>query len=808
MITRNIQINNIMENHNSNWPIHPQWLSIQEGILESEVKPNSQGIFKPDTLRGFIAEASDDKRIKNTLSIFQVVPQEYNYENSNDRIEKVSTKDKYIRNILNGRNIIRIDPGQLYQNIKCCACFRECTDINGDICKNKCFDLDSRIALLYHSKLASINFLNEYEKYMKVFEEIVNEYNESIQRENSEYKDYPVEILPYCENTKANRSLFVKYRCKFSNLDEYFFPIFHSGKIIAVLMQGQRPHSTLTKANMFIDYRNDSDTGKKLDNSIKNLEDDYFHQDPLNSERQEAIFTRINDLSVRINDCVKSISQQYVSEEFSKIENSYREKLQRKSQSKNAFSNSLSTLINEALTNVLRTFNKEGFIRIYTRKSEIETIDTSIIEFSMIGNTSIGELEEYPLLEFSSDLPSFDINDENHLKKFLLSNIPIEEGNVFRLKMQFGSKIGYIVWKKYNNWKNDYPIQYKLYARSLMALYPSLLEPYFIWKSLSLEENLERTMRFTVHESAQIIPSVIESINNEDSKWVITENISIKQTFNVTIPSYKIIDATQRLILLERLFRTSTMIFKKENLKCEWNDIYRMVYATDSLFSKKAREENYQYLNIDFEPKLKHYDLFTDYGFMSHIFFNLVDNAIKYGFRGSNINIKVTSLIDELFWSSKEKRIKEVQFSIISFGNEIKEKDRNRIFDLYYRSEESNAIEGMGMGLFLVQKLCNAMGYDVKCQKSVLMEKINLPYYYHYKIKHPHSENIILNERIIKLLNSDIENSKIDIAVNKKVGRWRIPTLELEKNLNSPTFKNEFTITIPVNSETLKESEI
>ena len=57
----------------SDWPIHPTFLS--KASLNGEYySPNRDGIYDSDTLRGFLADSSDDAGINNPLSLFQVVP--------------------------------------------------------------------------------------------------------------------------------------------------------------------------------------------------------------------------------------------------------------------------------------------------------------------------------------------------------------------------------------------------------------------------------------------------------------------------------------------------------------------------------------------------------------------------------------------------------------------------------------------------------------------------------------------------------------------------------------------------------------
>jgi len=73
------------DDHIRIWPISPTFISLQKdaykGIPYTDesgerhiYSPNKDGIFSSDELRGFLADASDDKDINNPISLFQIIP--------------------------------------------------------------------------------------------------------------------------------------------------------------------------------------------------------------------------------------------------------------------------------------------------------------------------------------------------------------------------------------------------------------------------------------------------------------------------------------------------------------------------------------------------------------------------------------------------------------------------------------------------------------------------------------------------------------------------------------------------------------
>lgn len=80
------------------------------------------------------------------------------------------------------------------------------------------------------------------------------------------------------------------------------------------------------------------------------------------------------------------------------------------------------------------------------------------------------------------------------------------------------------------------------------------------------------------------------------------------------------------------------------------------------------------------------------------VFYNLIDNAIKFSGTSRQIDVRL---------SSEEK---ELLFCVKDFGIGIPAKDQERIFDRFYRSDESQkrGIRGSGIGLTIVRKIIEA----------------------------------------------------------------------------------------------------
>jgi two-component system phosphate regulon sensor histidine kinase PhoR len=108
-------------------------------------------------------------------------------------------------------------------------------------------------------------------------------------------------------------------------------------------------------------------------------------------------------------------------------------------------------------------------------------------------------------------------------------------------------------------------------------------------------------------------------------------------------------------------------------------------------------------LNLDFNCD-KSVNLLCDKDLASHLIANLLDNAVKY-------NVEEGSIIINL----DDKALR-----IINTTNALKEIDLSKLFNKFYRSQNSNGIKGSGLGLAIVQKIVDVHGW--KLSASLLNE--------------------------------------------------------------------------------------
>ncbi|WP_404988597.1 sensor histidine kinase [Clostridium culturomicium] len=87
--------------------------------------------------------------------------------------------------------------------------------------------------------------------------------------------------------------------------------------------------------------------------------------------------------------------------------------------------------------------------------------------------------------------------------------------------------------------------------------------------------------------------------------------------------------------------------------------------------------------------------------------YNIVDNVVKHTNENGSIIIEVKDY--EMF----------CRIDIEDNGIGIAEEEQNKIFSRFYRSQQVQNIEGIGIGLFLTRKILSAQGGYMKVASKV-----------------------------------------------------------------------------------------
>lgn len=154
--------------------------------------------------------------------------------------------------------------------------------------------------------------------------------------------------------------------------------------------------------------------------------------------------------------------------------------------------------------------------------------------------------------------------------------------------------------------------------------------------------------------------------------------------------------------LMESLIKMSRLEAGIIKLNTENQLISQTILQAISMISKKAEEKG---INIIFNGE--DIILFHDSKWTQEAVFNILDNAVKYSAKNTEISVSIMKY--DLF----------CRVDIKDEGEGIFESDINKIFTRFYRGENTKSIEGVGIGLFLARKIISAQSGYIKVKSTL-----------------------------------------------------------------------------------------
>lgn len=127
--------------------------------------------------------------------------------------------------------------------------------------------------------------------------------------------------------------------------------------------------------------------------------------------------------------------------------------------------------------------------------------------------------------------------------------------------------------------------------------------------------------------------------------------------------------------------------------------------------------------DFEFKFNLSKNELYSlaDNDKVQQILLNILDNAVKYSKNSNVVEIKT--------YNKNDFNV----FSVKNFGSFIKEDERQKIFEKFYRADSyiSSTTQGSGLGLYIAQNLTKKMGgyIEVKSVENEVEFLVYLPVY-------------------------------------------------------------------------------
>jgi hypothetical protein len=356
----------------------------------------------------------------------------------------------------------------------------------------------------------------------------------------------------------------------------------------------------------------------------------------------------------------------------------------------------------------------------------------------------------------------------------------------------------FVIWIRYNNetWprlleekkvrsKSD-----KIFNQAFISFYTFISSIYASVLTDLANSLLEKTFRVWGHETGQITTG-IDAIRKQylNAKW---KHLSIEKVENINRDVEGLLRQLNFLSeSVKTLFSEVSKIDKKpfydfEDLFYKWKSTFGL--ETNRKQLKVNIEIGYKYKSEAVKPPI-----YGDVLVLEQILYNLINNAIKYCYRGTNIRIDFRRTgVD---WQSP------YILSVTDFGG-IEIEDREKIFELFERGENVKGIEGFGIGLYVAKKMAIAHGGKI----SVICNKIsnyNIPLMESFLTRSASKKGEGQDKNLIDNVQRDYENLKQSgdfnriIATNQNKPCY-IPTRKtVEMFISKATYNVTFEVEIP-----------
>ncbi|WP_051560569.1 sensor histidine kinase [Clostridium beijerinckii] len=219
-------------------------------------------------------------------------------------------------------------------------------------------------------------------------------------------------------------------------------------------------------------------------------------------------------------------------------------------------------------------------------------------------------------------------------------------------------------------------------------------------KEKKIEKNKDRLIVSVSHDLRTPLTSIIGYIK------LIKENYKVKDDISKYID---IIDNKSNRLeeLINDLFEYTKLTscnIKLEKMDISLNELMRQV--VEGMIAVCNQND----LNILFEAPNEDLNVNVDPAKMVRVFENIISNAIRYSNKKSDINIKIL------------KTENRAMVSIENEGKPIKEDELNKIFDMFYRTDESrnNRTGGSGIGLSIAKSIVELHGGKIwaECESN------------------------------------------------------------------------------------------
>ncbi|MCX6244702.1 MAG: ATP-binding protein [Bacteroidetes bacterium] len=750
------------------YPLHPDFIT-----ESTDGDENTMGIISKEHLIGIITEHAS--HLKNPVTIVEFLPQ---------------------------NRINRIDSMSIHYDLHPpCRAFRK--DFN---CEKYC---------IFNDNLHAEIFRNLENKSLE------QELNKIIKNPQSDY--YRNFRLTYSRNPIINvgkkdienqQQIFIFYECPILGYRELIFPIIIEGKILGVLFVGEL---VLEQNLKLIESIRTKFIAKKIfefPSLIKSIEKSHNKwikdkNNILTNQKYESILNDIlilkRKLEKRLEDILIEKKVKYINEKIGLLNQiiSYN------------FSDSQdSGLMNfwektNQLINKLSLFFPVDFMCVFgTKEYSSKPPEKLMIQAQYDSGNILPQGAQYDISivpkEFRKS-PTSSVECPIILKGLVLENesYMVDSNNdLIRIIPTVKNPQAFlIIWVRYNNqkWarlktKENHPIEFQAFTNAISGFYTLLAFKFSsLWAEIA-QERLETNFRIMGHEIGQIIAMIDQRYWSPFSNYDFFKYLGkkgfkdLKDDFNGFLRQLAALKYNSQC-LIDELNPKKKDFYIYDEILFKWRDTYKSFAQHKKIHIK---------VDVPIKDDPLRPMVFADLVLIEQIVYNLLRNALKYSYRGTNVWLDC----------SKESTSPDSPhiLTVTSYGIPILKEDDERIYGLHERGNNTtqNDKNSQGIGLYLAKKIINAHKGAIYHTSKMLSAKY-LPFFHPYLL-HP---AFIDHPKFSEIQNEFKQIKESDIylkccAMSSHGDPLFYPSFnEVSKKINTPIYETTFYVVIPPKLKTL-----
>jgi len=182
-----------------------------------------------------------------------------------------------------------------------------------------------------------------------------------------------------------------------------------------------------------------------------------------------------------------------------------------------------------------------------------------------------------------------------------------------------------------------------------------------------------------------------------------------QQTRFITI----IKDQADRLTrMVENLLTASKLGVDKSENAYRANDLRKMIdKVVENILAKGSQDQTYADRSVNVAIPSTLPEVWADQDKLEQVLTNLIDNAVKYSFPNSEVQVKALLLADEA---------NKITITITNLGIGIPADHLPRIFSKFSRVDNhlTRQVEGTGLGLYITKTMVTSMGGQISVEST------------------------------------------------------------------------------------------